>query len=91
MSPSWYFISLFLLLSLHVKSEGNEEPYFKDDPVKQAELERLIELALNRDRNQNPGKTEYERFYNVRKFIMENSKKPEDADRLVIRKDFKRS
>lgn len=63
---------VLLPLVLFVSAQNNDvKPYFSD-PAMQAELDRLIGEALDRDLSKNPNKKEYERYYRVRQFIMQN-------------------
>jgi hypothetical protein len=68
MNHLWLFVAPLLLLAVSAETEAG--PYYKD-PAMQAELDRLIGNALNRNTNANPTRQEYERYYKVRKFVMD--------------------
>jgi hypothetical protein len=77
MNKLWPAIHSLLLLFAYV--DLSEQFPFKNDEASQAELDRLISQAISRSEKEQPSKSEYERYYKVRQFLMQRIHKSYDS------------
>jgi hypothetical protein len=78
MAILWIAIPLILLLAVPDR-ECSKIPKF--DEKTQAELDRLIEDAITHTKNHGPGRVQMEKYYKVRKFVMQRL--PKTPGRII--------